>query len=204
MMNLEWAKKQHVEMMASDTPTYEFKYGDNVVHIYKRIPYKTIKKAAEEYAGLLIHHDEDTGRDYVLPYRGPIFNYILLKYFTDFDLTGVETMEDFEILYDIVEQSDLVGYIEQESEKIYTTRELGERIAEAAVKMNNDAGSITTKLSKWMESMPVNTDWAEELAKSKEINDTMINLIGDQKEKQGEKVPGRGKVVDLTSFAKRK
>ena len=205
MMNLEWAKARHEEVTAScKTPNVEFKYGDECVHVYNRLLYERIKAAAEEYASLLIYEDPETGRNYMLPYQNILWNYIALKYFTDFDVEGCSTTEDFVALYDVAEAIDLAAFIDANCEGAYRVKALGERIAESAVKMNNDAKSVMTKISKWMEDMPVNEDWAKELARSKEINDTMINLIGDQKEKQGEKVLGRGKVVDLTSFAKRK
>ena len=132
--------------------------------------------------------------------------YVFVKYFTDFDVSEIESLEDKIVLFDYL-YPYLSNYCDCH-DGMWLVRKMADRMSDSVKTLFHGRNSIVNKLSVMMKDMDINENWIEEFAKSREVNEEMIEMLGvyqkaKEKEEKAKPTIG-GTAVGLDQFGKKK
>ena len=202
----EWLTKQLSE---TDDATTEVQGTDgSVVHVKNMIPFEQLREAAITLAALLIVEDDENEAFYKMFAQTLAANYVFCKYYTDIPTDGLDGEDDFALLFDFVRK---VGYNLNEHwlyghKDFSLVEEMADAVIESRKVIFEKAHSPLKRLGQIVNSVPADSDeWANELARSREVNDQMIDLLGyrnEAMEKERAVQENENKANALLSFAK--
>lgn len=178
---------------------------DYIITVRLGFAFDEVAKAAEELYQQTLLIDDETLCMYDI-YCKEIFEfYTFIKYFTNFDVSEILTVDDKVVLFDY-----LYPYLGDSCEchdGMWLIRKMSDRMSDSAKTLYHGRNSIVNKLSVMAKDMDINEDWIAEFAKSREVNQEMVNMIGTyQKTKEREekaKPTIGGNVVGLDQFGKK-
>ena len=171
-------------------------FGQNI-EVKTRLPYKTKVEAAEELAAMLVVFNEEAGICYDNYLRNEYKIYIALKYYTNVDM-GKYAGEDwiFDLMDDVEKDKDnyneVFDAITFDAETIF---DLAWKLADNAKTVFEHQHSLSTRIMQSFSFLLDGRDLTETLAQAREINEQMIDHMGEI---------AKAKTVDLAQYAKKK
>jgi len=165
-----------------------------------------ITKAASELYQDTLLLDEGTMCLYEF-YGKEVFEFfVFVKYFTDFDVSEIETVEDKILLFDYLYPSLSSSWDCHDG--MLMVKDVANRMADSVKTLFHGRNSIVNKLSVLMKDMDINENWIEEFAKSREVNQEMIEMLSMFQKKKDEDEKAKptigGTAVGLDQFGKKK
>lgn len=196
---------------AAEVVELEGRNGDKV-EVERHIPYGMKEALAAELDLFLIVTDAEQQLMYNSYKRQLMETVLIVKHYTNIDVSGMEQEEDWRVLFDYLTYNDLYGRMMDVIHEDYAmvkmiaedvrlpTKELFDRKNSLAYKVSTMFGSLLDSPE----------DLTEAIAKSAEVNNTAVEILGAYKEKREEtrqKNEKKGMKLDngtVISFAKKK
>lgn len=186
--------------------------SDNGVSIIVKhnISYAQKEKLAIELMAYINAENEDTHTMYTNYKEDLVEMFLICKYYTNIDISDMNTEDDWKMLYDwlVFECMDekIMSVISHDYDVVYG---MAMTIIRGIQKINDKNYSLFFQLQNLLGSLLEVGDITDALAKSEEVNNTMIDLIGAyNKQKQEEATkPAKKQKLDsglVVNFAKKK
>lgn len=164
--------------------------------VRERISYKEKMDVAEEYVAMVSVFDEERGICYRTPYEEAIGKYIMLKTYTDLDMTGYDNTDALCDLMDKIDAMPIDEFEKCVEKDWYRLMDLADTIyynVEAAFKKTH---SLEYRVKNSFGFLLDGKDLTETLAEAREINEQMIDHIGAMVKAD--------KPIDMAQYAKKK
>lgn len=182
----------------------------NKVLVEKHIPYEHKEAMAFELFAYTSVTDEENGVMYDSFKKVLLECVLVAKYYTNIDISGMDAEENMMMLMDWLVMNELYEKLMDAVHEDYQMVQKMYEMMKHSSQMDFEAGhNLSLKIQKMLGMTVDNEDLAETLAKSEEVNNTMVNLIGAYKKQQEadrnkDKMPlGNGAVISLAKKAKK-
>lgn len=190
-------EKIKIDIVAETAEPVDFDVyiGSAILKATTWIPYEQKIEFAKEYASMVIAVDEDTGRYKKIPFAYPVETYLAMKYYTNLDTEDCTAEDVYNFVLRSIRNSRLSEVI---SEDVKDTMCMAEAVVASIIDDNNYANSAGYKIMKSFGSLFTGEDIAETLAKTQEVNEDMIKVIGllnAEKQKSKKVIPS---MIDFT------
>jgi hypothetical protein len=177
-----------------------FELCGKVFHFRTVLPRKAKDWMALDLAELSLVFEENLGVCYEGYTHETALVFLVMRYYTDFQLDEYDDSESWYMLYDILESHGvldmLYGFLLEDIQKVL---KVYEKIKEAAKSTYERDHSLSYLVRKTFGSILSTEDITETIAKSGEVTNTMIQLMGAFNQLQPTTNPKGG----IVSFAKR-
>ncbi len=158
--------------------------GD-IIHVKEELPYEQMEQMMWELAGNMVFIDEENGAVGMNFRQELLFPYLIVKYYTDIDLSEVQTEEDIQALYDWLKINPYYDLIRNIISCSFNRVML---MADAAVEATKSIYAANTSLPyllrKSFGSALGSEELSEAISKSDELNRTLVDMMGAVKEKE--------------------
>ena len=183
-----------------EVQTKVIEYKDMKITVKDRIPYVDKQVAAQELVEKTTVMDERLGITYTLPTYDLVENYIFLKYYTDLDVSDIQTEDDyralFEFAYDAgLTASDVREFVCQDI-KYLEAIEGRYRVAVAAV--FEEERSLGHQVKQLLDTSPDTNN-----EETRELIEKLIDMKGALLEKENKPANGMNVGGTVINFAKK-
>lgn len=190
----------NIKGYTQEVQTKVIEYKDTKITVKDRIPYADKQVAAQELVGKTTVMDERLGITYTLPTYDLVENYIFLKYYTDLDVSDIQTEDDyralFEFAYDAgLTESDMREFVRQDI-KYLEAIEGRYRVAVAAV--FEEERSLGYQVKQLLDTSPDTNN-----EETRELIEKLIDMKGALLEKENKPANGMNVGGTVINFAKK-
>jgi hypothetical protein len=190
----------NIKGYTQEVQTKVIEYKDMKITVKDRIPYADKQVAAQELVEKTTVMDERLGITYTLPTYDLVENYIFLKYYTDLDVSDIQTEDDyralFEFAYDAgLTESDMREFVCQDI-KYLKAIEGRYRVALAAV--FEEERSLGHQVKQLLDTSPDTNN-----EETRELIEKLIDMKGALLEKENKPANGMNVGGTVINFAKK-
>ena len=177
---LEKKKINFIIESEPETKTFSDKNGNDVV-ILDWIPADEKEAFARELVEYTMGTDDELGICYKMMIEDEVYTYLLIKYYTDIDVSEVQDADGFRKLYDYAERSGLKNEMDSyiSSTERYTLYEMAGIYRDAIEKLYETEHSLGYAVKKFL-STDVDTNNKE----TRELIEKLIDMKGALMEKE--------------------
>lgn len=150
------------------------------IEVKEHISYDEKEAMAIELAMYTSVTDEDAAIMYD-SYKKPLLECALIaKYYTNIDVSEMESEKDWKILIDWLTMNGVYGVLLDAVEDDYKmVKELYVLMRHATYRSYEESHTLSAKIKKSFASLLADEDIAETIAKSEDVNRQMVSLMGD-------------------------
>lgn len=182
----------------------------DMIEVKQHIPYEQKEIMALEYVTYINNSDDTVGVMFDSYKRELIELVLICKYYTNIDITSLDGEEGMMMLHDWIMANDLYDAIHDAVfDDYYIVEEIANDMKKHIRAVYDAQNSIGYKAKKVLGPLLETENIVDALAKSEEVNNTMVDLIGaynKQKEAEATK-PAKKQKLDsglVVNFAKKK
>ena len=173
------------EYLAKEINTEEIQVEDLVIHVKTWMPCNEQENMAVEWAEKTVIFDEENGHAFMSHLEDMVFSYILLKYATDFPIgeLSVEEVYNFALRAQIWDKIQVAinGYV-------WLVRDMYHSICCNMIRSFEKQHDLGTLLRKTFGFLLTGEDISETLAKSADIVNRMVEVMGVFQEHEDSKM----------------
>lgn len=155
---------------------------DTVIVVKRRIPVAEKEMFALSLAESTQVFDDESGVAYKGYLYDVVFTYLFAKYYTNIDVSLYDSEEGHRQVYDFVVYNGIIRSTEKLCEEydddVFAIEKMYNLIVEAAIVTTREKNSLSHKIKTSFASVLADEDLATSLAKSQEVNEQMVDVIG--------------------------
>lgn len=148
------------------------------VEAVNKIPARKMAEAAEDLAALELVLDEDLGVAYSNYMRDWYDDFIMVKYYTNADLSKYEDTEIYDFVDDL-DQNDMAKLRELAGMQYSEVTDMEYRLVDNVKRVFESEHSLSGRIMKSFGFLLDGRDLTESLAEAQKINEQMLEHVGD-------------------------